>query len=295
MSSAAPDWDFERVAGPFEFTEGPVWTGEALLFSDMPSDQIYRYDIETGECTVAYTDTGASNGLKLDEDGRLYACEMVGRQVVRYVDGEREVVASHYEGDRFNSPNDLAIEDGQLWFTDPYYGAPWEPDDKELEIGHRSVYRVDLDDPDLDPIRVTHDTVQPNGILVAPDGDTLYVAEHLPDDKPMALVAYPIHDDLSVGDQEVLHNFYPHRGIDGMCLDSDGNIVAAAGGADSGPGPMLYVFAPNGRVLNTHPLPDSSPTNCAFAEGDVSTIYATGGDGGLYRAETDRTGYLRAR
>ena len=296
MSAPETDWDFERVAGPFEFTEGPVWDGEAVLFSDMPSDQIYRYDPATGDCTVAYTDSGASNGLKLDEEGRLYACEMVGRRVVRYEGGERKVVASHYEGDRFNSPNDLAIEDGQLWFTDPYYGAPWEPEDKELELGHRSVYRIDLDDPDLEPVRVTTDTAQPNGLLVSPDRETLYVAEHLPgEDNPMELVAYPIHNDLTVGDREVLHNFYPHRGIDGMCLDADGNIVAAAGGAESGPGPLLYVFAPNGRVLETHPAPDTAPTNCAFAEEGLSTIYLTGGDGGLYRAETDRTGYLGAR
>lgn len=296
MSEPETDWDFQRVAGPYEFTEGPVWDGEAVLFSDMPSDQIYRYDPETSDCSVAYTDSGASNGLKLDEEGRLYACEMVGRRVVRYDGDERTVVASHYEGDRFNSPNDLAIEDGQLWFTDPYYGAPWEPDDKELELGHRSVYRIDLDDPDLEPVRVTTDTAQPNGILVSPDRETLYVAEHLPGEaNPMELVGYPIHDDLTVGEREVLHNFYPHRGIDGMCLDEGGNIVAAAGGAETGPGPMLYVFAPNGRVLETHPVPDTAPTNCAFAEDDLSTIYLTGGDGGLYRAETDRTGYLGAR
>jgi gluconolactonase len=111
----------------------------------------------------------------------------------------------------------------------------------------------------------------------------------------MALVAYPINDDLTVGDKEVLYDFSPHRGIDGMCLDEDGNIVAAAGSGDSGPGSMLYVFAPDGRVIDTHPIPDSLPTNCAFAEADLSTIYATGGDGGLYRAETDRAGYLDAR
>jgi gluconolactonase len=58
---------------------------------------------------------------------------------------------------------------------------------------------------------------------------------------------------------------------------------------------MLYVFAPNGRVLETHPVPDSTPTNCAFAGDDLSDIYVTGGDGGLYKAETDRTGYLGPR
>ena len=290
------EWQFEQVAGPFNFTEGPVWDGESVLFSDMPSDQIYRYDPDTGETTVAYTDTNAANGLKLDEQGRLYACEMNGRRIARYDDDGRTPIATHYEGERFNSPNDLAIEDGQLWFSDPYYGAPWEDPDRELELGHRSVYRVDLNDPDLEPVRVTTDTSQPNGLLVSPDRETLYVSERLPGEgNPMELVAYPINDDLSVGERKVLHNFYPHASIDGMCFDSEGNIVGAAGTTDSGPGPMLYVFAPNGRVLETHPVPDSLPTNCAFAGDDLSTIYVTGGDGGLYRAETDRTGYLGPR
>jgi len=289
-------WEFEMVAGPYDFTEGPVWDGDSVLFSNMPSDRVFRYDPATGETSVLHTDTNAANGLKLDEQGRLYACEMNGRRVVRYDDDGPIPVATHYRGDRFNSPNDLAIEDGQLWFTDPYYGAPWEDPDRELELDHRSVYRVDLSDPELAVTRVTTDTVQPNGLLVAPDRDTLYVAEHLAGEAPvMALVAYPLLDDLSVGEREVIHDFAPHRGIDGMCLDTAGNIVAPAGEEGSGPGSLLYVFAPDGEVLETHPFPDSLPTNCAFGGEELSTLYATGGDGGLYRAETDRTGYLGAR
>ena len=40
-------------------------------------------------------------------------------------------------------------------------------------------------------------------------------------------------------------------GIDGMCLDSDGNIIGTAGNWASGPGPMIYVWTPTGRVLET--------------------------------------------
>lgn len=289
-------WEFEQVAGPYNFTEGPVWDGETLLFSDMPSDQIFRYDPDTGETSVAYAETNAANGLKRDEDGRLYACEMNGQRVARYEENARVDIATHYEGVRLNSPNDLAIEDGQLWFTDPYYDAPWMNEDHELELGHRSVYRVDLSDPDRELHRVTTDTKNPNGLLVSPDRETLFVAEHLyGDDRTMTLLAYPINDDLSVGESRILHNFNPHQGIDGMCFDAAGNIVACAGSGDSGPGPMIYVFAQNGRVLETHPFPDTTPVNCAFAEEDLSTLYVTSADGELYRAETDRTGYLGPR
>ena len=60
-----------------------------------------------------------------------------------------------------------------------------------------------------------------------------------------------------------------HRGIEGMCLDSDGNIVACAGSAKRGPGPLVYVFAPGGAVLEDAPLPGDVPIRCAF--GDART------------------------
>ena len=285
-------WEFERVAGPFGFTEGPVWDGETVLFSDMPSATIRRYDPESGDCEVFAEETGAANGLKFDGRGRLYACEMVGRRVVRYTDGSVETVADRFEGDRFNSPNDLAIRGDSLWFTDPDYATDWEPDDKALDLDHRSVYHVDLSEGNR-LARVTDDTTQPNGILVSPDGGALYVAQS-DYDGPAELRAYPLRDDGSVGEHAVLHNFAPHRGIDGMCLDEDGNIVATAGSAESGPGPMLYVFTPAGRVLETHPVPDPLPTNCAFGGPDLDALYLTGGSGHLFRAETDRTGLLGA-
>ena len=91
----------------------------------------------------------------------------------------------------------------------------------------------------------------------------------------------------------MLHNFYPHRGIDGMRLDADGNIVATAGWAQSGPGPMIYVLAPNGRVLETHPFPEGlSPTHCAFGDAGLTTLYVTANDGSLFRAATDKKGMI---
>ena len=130
----------------------------------------------------------------------------------------------------------------------------------------------------------------------------------------------PVKEDGTLGEYEVLHNFYPHRGIDGMCLDSGGNIIACAGSTDtagctsvtnfaapgrrissrsysrqyeSGPGPMIYVFAPNGRVLETHPFPGAKPTNCTFGDDDRQTLYVTG-NARLYRTRTNRSGYLEA-
>jgi gluconolactonase len=78
-----------------------------------------------------------------------------------------------------------------------------------------------------------------------------------------------------------------------MCLDTEGNIVATAGWKESGPGPMVYVFAPDGRVVETIPMPTDRPTNCTFGDHDLRTLYVTAANGGLYRARTQRQGALR--
>ncbi|WP_435320937.1 SMP-30/gluconolactonase/LRE family protein [Haloarchaeobius sp. TZWSO28] len=286
-------WNFQRVAGPFSFTEGPVWDGDGVLFTDLRSNKIERYDPEANTCTTRFTDTNAGNGLKFGPDSRLYVCEGDAHRVACYEpDGSRTTVVSEYEGKRLNAPNDLAFDaHGRLWFTDPDYN-----DRDGLELGHESVYRVERSESgDWTIDRATIDTTRPNGILVSPDCTELYVAQSKYGvDNDRELRSYPIEPDGSLGEYATLHNFYPHRAIDGMCLDVDGNIVATAGWEQSGPGPMLYVFTPNGRVLETHPFPSDQPTNCTFGGPDLETLYVTAADGYLYEAETDRRGLLGA-
>ena len=282
-------WEFEPVAGPYDFTEGPVWDGESVLFTDIPNSRVMRYDPATGECDEHLTGTNRGNGLTLGPDGDLYCCEMGGHAVTRWdADGNRSVIADEYEGDRLNSPNDLLFDsEGRLWFTDPDYD-----DQSDLELDHFSVYRLDpRGDGAWEITRVVEDTTNPNGLVVSPDGNRLYVAQsEYGEGNARELRAYSLESDGAAGEYEVLHSFGPHRGIDGMCLDADGNVVATAGWMDSGPGPLLYVFSPRGRVLETHPYPGEAPTNCAFGGRDLRTLYVTGYDGFLYRVEVGRTG-----
>lgn len=296
-------WEFEAVAGPYEFTEGPVWDPkeEVVFFSDIPTSRIMRYDPASGECTPWTTDTNRGNGLALGPGGSIYCCEMGtdtdGHQVSRYDrDGDKTVLMGEYEGKRLNSPNDLVFDSrGRLWFTDPDYDGQ-----DDLELNHFSVYRLDpasepseTEADDWEISRIVRDVTNPNGLLFSRDERTLYVAESpYGKDTARELRAYPIDGDGRVnGEYEVLHDFGRHRGIDGMCLTDEGNIVATAGWEKSGPGGLLYVFTPEGRVLETHPYPADRPTNCAFGGEELTTIYTTGFDGRLYRAETDRGGY----
>ena len=293
-------WAFEVVDGPYGgTTEGPAWDGSGLLFTHIPGSKIMRYDPETRTSTVFRSETNYANGLMLDPEGRLYACEGDARRVARYEpDGHTTVLADRFEGKRLNIPNDLAIDlQGRVWFTDPYYegaAGPWSRDRSNKELQHDSVYRLD---PQLEGAwtisRVTFDTTRPNGILFSLDYQTLYVAQsgRNPDEK-RELRAYPVQSDRSLGSYSVLHDFGSSRGIDGMCLDSEGNIITTAGHRQGGPGPMIYVFSPTGEVLETHPVPADRPTNCTFGGHDITTLYVTNTDGYLFQAQTEHRGRL---
>ena len=295
-------WDFVLASGPYDgITEGPAWDGTGLLFTHMPSKSIMRYDPQTGTATVFRAETNRANGLMFDPQGRLHACEGGARRVVRYEpDGGATVLADGFEGKRLNIPNDLAIDlQGRVWFTDPYYtgaGGEWSLDEsKNKDLDHDSVYRLDPQpDGRWTITRVTFDTTRPNGLLFSLDYETLYVAQsnRPAEGKKRELRAYPVLADGTLGRYSVLHDFGPYRGIDGMCLDAEGNILATAGAKQSGPGPMIYVFSPSGEVIETHPVPGNEPTNCTFGGPDLTTLYVTTGEGHLFEARTPRQGRL---
>lgn len=292
-------WDFRLVDGPYGgTTEGPVWDGTGLLFTHMSASRIMRYDPERGTSSVYLKETHYANGLMFDQEGTLYACEGGARRVVRYSVGGVTVLADSFEGKRLNIPNDLAIDlQGRVWFTDPYYegaAGPWSEDMANKDLDHDSVYRLDPQpDGGWDVARVTFDTTRPNGLLFSLDHKTLYVAQsgRRPDEKRQ-LRGYPVQDNGSLGEHRVLHDFGAARGIDGMVLDRDGNIVATAGHRQGGPGPMIYVFSASGEVLEAHPIPEDRPTNCSFGGSDLKTLYVTTGDGHLFEARTERQGRL---
>jgi gluconolactonase len=295
-------WNFELIDAPYgAVSEGPVWDGETLLFTRIQQSRIMRYDPRSRRCTVYREQTNCANGLALDKQKRLYACEggasVDARRVVRYEgDGGVTVLAGGFEGKRLNIPNDLVVDpQGRVWFTDPFYegaAGEWSFDRGNKDLEHDSVYRLD---PQADGSwkinRVTFDTTRPNGLLFSLDYKTLYVAQsgRLAEEK-RELRAYPVKESGQLGDAAVLHDFGEHRGIDGMCLDEEGNIVATAGYELGGPGPMIYVFSASGEVLEQHPVPAKRPTNCAFAEAGMNVLYVTTTEGHLFRAETERRG-----
>ena len=291
-------WEFELLQKPYGgVSEGPVWDGSTLLYTQIQACRIMQFDPQTGSISVYRTDTCYANGLTLDWQKRLYACEGGTRRVVRYEDdGSVTVLADQFEGNRLNIPNGLVVDrQGRVWFTDPFYegaAGPFSYDRVHQEIQHESVYRIDpSSDNNCSIERVTFDTTRPNGVLLSLDQRTLYVAQsgRRPDEK-RELRGYPIEASGKLGPCTVLHDFGEHRGVDGMRLDSAGNIVATAGFELGGPGPSIYVFSSTGDILERHAVPANRPTNCAFGDDDLCSLYVTSTEGHLLRARTDRRG-----
>ena len=307
------DWEFELVAGPYDFPlDGPAWDGEALLFSRLAlppggiENAILRYDPQSGQVASYRRWTNRVSGLAFSAEGILYGCQSGSRRVIRFnPDGSASPLCYKLDGQYHNQPKDLVVDSqGRIWFTDPVWGPPVQGglSYHELEpysVRHSSVLRMGSP-PSLDSHlhRMTYDTQVPLGILLSQDERTLYVSES--SDEPEGkreLRAYPILDEGSLGPFDLIHSFgadYPgvHRGISGMCLDTEGNIFACAGSKGSGPGPMVYVLSDAGRVLETHPAP-SEPTNCTFGGPDLGTLYITTTEGQLYRVRnTGHKGWL---
>jgi gluconolactonase len=179
----------EQLHTGCRWAEGPVYfpAGRYLLWSDIPNDRVMRWDENDGSVSVFEQPAWHPNGHTRDLQGRLVSCEHRGRRVSRTEhDGSRTVLASHHEGRRLNSPNDVVVKsDGSVWFTDPTYGidSDYEGDAAPSEIGGSHVYRIDPDDGRLDA--VVTDMSKPNGLAFSPDEQWLYVVDtgisHAPD------------------------------------------------------------------------------------------------------------------
>ena len=211
------EWNFELLAGPYgSTTEGPAWDGQALLFTHISESRIMRYDPATDQVTEYRTGTDHANGLNFDADGRLYGCCSGGRSIVRFEpDGSTTTIVDRFEGHRFNTPNDLALDSqGRIWFTNPWNESNIDPSER-MDVDHEEAFRADPQpDGSWSVTRATFDTTKTNGILVSADERTLYVAQsHSEEGWIRELRAYPINDDGSLDQYVVLHQFgEDHRG-----------------------------------------------------------------------------------
>ena len=307
-SILSPDAKLEKLFDEAHFTEGPaVALDGTVYFSDitftyesgMQAGHIWMYNPTSGETTVYRSPSGMSNGIKFDAQGRMIVAEGAdfgGRRVTRtdMATGKSEIIAGLYEGQPFNAPNDITIDEkGRIYFSDPRY-LGHEPLDQPV----MGVYRID---PDGSIHRIITDAGKPNGVAISPDQRTLYVVSNdngatgfdrlaagAPTHKGrMALLAYDLAEDGTATFREILVDYYPQDGPDGLVVDADGNIYVAVRDVTR---PGINVYSPTGEELAYIPT-EALPTNVAFGRGDASkTLYVTAGNA-LYRIEVMKDGY----
>lgn len=283
-------WNFELVAGLHKGRAGGLlWDGSKMLYSVVQAECIMRYDPANGKTDVFRAYTGRTNGLALAEDGTVYGAQEGGRRVIHFKkDGSTAPMPDLLDGKHHNQPTDVIVDSqGRVWFADAYnaqqpYGPPVYP-----MLDHASVLRLERVRDGWRIVRVTHDTAGPRAILLSADEKTLYVADgDAGRGNLQRLCSYPVKPDGELGRVKVMIEFaVVERGIEGMCLDNGGNIIACAGWKKSGVGPNLYVISPSGTILETHPPPADMPMRVAFGDDGLTSLYLTTGDGQLFRAK----------
>ena len=274
-------WKFEELKrANGNLTEGPVWDGKNIFFTDGRENRILKLDPSTNNISINIEGTLGVNGLNYNSKGELFGCEQKGRRIVRYDNGEIIVVADKLQGKKLNAPNDLAIDlEDNIWFSDQVSSIDNKPD-----LHFSSVIKASKSvNGNYETERMTFDCSSPNGILFSKDYKNLFVAQSdFSGNQRRQLRSYLVEDG-ALGKFEVMHDFGPHRGIDGMTLDSEGNIFATCGWEISGPGPMIYIFNPKGRIIETVRTPCMRPSNITFGGKDLTDIYVTSLEGHLYR------------
>ncbi|RXH54368.1 SMP-30/gluconolactonase/LRE family protein [Granulicella sibirica] len=274
----APQAKLNIMGKGFGFTEGPVWDLAGYLYvSDEEKNTISRlYPDGHREQLLSL---GDPDGSTLDAQGRLIDCASVLRGIIRLSpDGKTyDILADHFEGKRFNSPNDVVPgPDGALYFTDPTLDLVAG---EKQEIPYQGVYRLA---PDGKVTLLTKDLDQPNGLAFTPDGQFLYID----DSARKNIRRYRVHPDGTLSDGILFadENVPGAKGVpDGMKLDLQGNLYV------TGPG-GIWVWNPAGRHLGTILVPEQ-PANLAWGGPHNSLLFITAGTS-VYTLETKATGFV---
>lgn len=262
QSVVQPGAALEKLAGDFQFTEGPAADAMGnVYFTDQPNDRILKWSVD-GHLSTFLQPCGRSNGLCFDAEGYLWACADEKNELWRIdSQGKATVVLQGYESKRFNGPNDLWLRsDGAIFLTDPFYKRPyWQHDQPEQD--RQAVYFLSADRQTLR--RVADDLQQPNGIIGTADGKLLYVA----DIRARQTFVYDVASDGTLANKRL----FCSQGSDGMTIDDAGNVYLTGNG--------VMVFDASGRQIEQIAVPEPWTANVCFGGPDRHTLFITASKG----------------
>ena len=279
--------------------EGPSWDPAGYLYF-VGNNKVWRMDSQSKVEPFKDPSPGA-NGTFIDSQKCVIVCESQSRRVIRIErDGSVTVLADSYEGKKFNSPNDLAIDSkGRIYFTDPRYGRR---DTMEiLDSGGKQVegvYRIDA--PGKVTRVTTHEVERPNGIVVSPKDRYLFIADNNNNTQGGArkIWRFDLKKDGAIdpNSRKLIFDWHTARGPDGFKMDRQGRLYVAGGTSratqfettDEYKG-GIFIISPEGKLLEFVAVPKDETTNCAFGGPDLKTLYVTSG-GSLFSIRVKTAG-----
>ena len=283
--------------------EGPAWNAATRTLYYVGDDRISK--MVDGHASRDFRNPVAgANGLLIDRQGRLLACEAGNRRVTRTdTKGTVTLLAGTFEGKKFNSPNDLSIDSqDRIYFTDPRYGPrdTMEIRDTKGELVE-GVYRIDVSGK-ITRILGRDSVDRPNGLLVSPDDKFLFVADNNSTvGGARKLWRFDLRPDGSAdaGSRKLIFDWKTSRGPDGLKMDTQNRLFVTAGRSQANlPHETVkpysggvYVLSIEGRLLDFIPIPNDEVTNCAFGGDDFKTLYITAG-GTLWTIPVNTPGRL---
>jgi gluconolactonase len=263
------DAPLDTIAHDLLFGEGPLWNTRerAFYFVDIVGDTIWRWTWGKGREAFIRPSTKA-NGLTYDLQGRLVVAGWASRSIWRVEhDGSITTLASHYDGRKLNSPNDIVVQsDGAIYWTDSpgaLFNVGMAGEDVQQYLPFQGVFRLSPDGAKLD--LAIEDCVYPNGLAFSPDERVLYVN----DSRQGLIRAFDVQADGSVKNARLFHKLEgTEEGIaDGMKVDIEGNVYC------SGPA-GIHVMNAAGKRLGRLRIP-GHVTNMGWGDDDWRSLYIT--------------------
>jgi gluconolactonase len=258
-----------NIAQGFTFAEGPVWDKRTnqLFFVDIIGSKVWKWKPGVGKETILNS-SGHMNGMTFDHQGRLVVAGWCNRAILRFEkDGSISTIASHFEGKKFNSPNDIVVDTkGATYWTDSAGGLVipgMVANDVQRYLDYQGVYRLSPDGKEVS--LVIGDCTYPNGLAFSPDEKLLYVNDTL-----LAQIrVFDVKPDGSMGPGRVFHQLTGSEdGVaDGMKVDSKGNVYC------TGPG-GVHVINPAGKLIGRMRIHEHC-TNMAWGDDDWQSLYIT--------------------
>ena len=282
--------EIQYIVDSLTVAEGPLWdeNSSSLLFTQVPKNQIYKWNEQEGfdvyispsgftnyAPVIPNIGLSGANGLTFDNDGNLIIAQHGDRRLSKIENTQTTnpnftTIVDNYEGNRFNSPNDVVVSsNGDIFFTDPTYGfmnlSDWSFDESVKELDFSGVYKFSTESGiEL----VSNELDLPNGLALSNDERYLYVNSSNTAEAPIILkidLENENKSDLFFDGTELAKEFPGN--FDGLKIHSSGNIFT------TGPNGIL-VLSPDGELLANIKFKDML-TNCAF-DSDENYLYVTG-------------------